>query len=145
MSYELPDDGLTELIDRYIAQWNEPDPEQRRRLIRQIWAVDAVQVLINPPQGIRDAAAHLGIAAPALQVCGHDAFDARVGRAYELFVAPGEYVFERAGEPTRQAGAAVTFTWVMRNRADGSVAGSGFDVLTFNSDAQIRTDHQFVA
>jgi len=145
MSYEPTDNDLTQLIDRYVAQWNEPDPEQRRRLIRQIWAVDGVQVLVNPPQEIRDTAAHHGIAAPALEVRGHDAFDDRVGRAYELFVAPGEYVFEREGAPTRQAGAAVTFTWVMRNRADGSVAGSGFDVLTFNTDAQIRTDHQFVA
>jgi hypothetical protein len=39
----------------------------------------------------------------------------------------------------------VTFTWVMRDRTDGSVAGAGFDVLTFDTDARIRTDHQFVA
>lgn len=132
------------LIDRYIAQWNEPDPERRRRLIRQVWATDGVQVVVNPPLEIRRIAAHHSIAFPPLEVCGHDAFDARVTRAYELYVAPGQYVFELEGEPVRQAGAAVSFTWVMRGRTDRGVAASGFDVLTFAEDGRVRTDHQFV-
>jgi hypothetical protein len=145
MSYEPTDRELKQLLDRYIAQWNEEDAERRADLIRQVWAVDGVQVLVNPPQEIREVAAHYGIAHPPLEVRGHDAFDARVRRAYELFVAPGRYTFELGAEPVRQAGAAVTFSWVMRDRADGSVAGAGFEVLTFDADARIRTDHQFVA
>ncbi len=145
MSYEPTDVELRQLLDRYVAQWNEQDPELRAELIRQVWAVDGVQVLVNPPEEIRQTAAHHGIAHPPLEVHGHDAFDARVRRAYELFVAPGRYVFELGDTPVRQAGSAVTFTWVMRDRTDGSVAGSGFDVLTFDEDARIRTDHQFVA
>lgn len=43
-----------------------------------------------------------------------------------------------------QAGSAVTLTWVMRSRTDGSAAGSGFDVLTVDEAGRIRTDHQFV-
>jgi hypothetical protein len=145
MSYQPTDVELKQLIDRYIAQWNEPDPDQRRRLIRQVWAVDGLQVLVNPPQGIRESAAHYGIAFPPLEVRGHDAFDSRVRRAYEMYVAPGQHVFEWDGEAVRQPGAAVSFSWVMRDLADGNVAGSGFDVLTFDADARIRTDHQFVA
>lgn len=145
MSYEPSDIELKQLLDNYIAQWNECDSERRGGLIRQVWAVDGVQVLVNPPQEIRETAAHYGIAHPPLEVHGHDAFDARVRRAYELYVEPGQYAFELSGEPVRQTGAAVSFTWVMRDRADGSVAGSGFDVLTFDADARIRTDHQFVA
>lgn len=145
MSYEPTDIELKQLLDRYVAQWNEGDPERRTRLVRQVWAVDGMQVLVNPPQEIRETAAHYGIAHPLLEVRGRDAFDARVRRAYELFVAPGRYTFELGDEPVRQAGAAVTFTWVMRDRADGSVAGTGFDVLTFDTDGRIRTDHQFVA
>ncbi|SEK57248.1 hypothetical protein [Streptacidiphilus jiangxiensis] len=143
--YEPTDVELRQLLDRYLAQWNEPDPDRRAGLIRQVWSPDAVQVLVNPPEEIREGAARYGIAAPPLVVRGHDAFDARVRHAYERFVAPGWYVFELDGEPLRQAGAAASFTWVMRDRADGSVAGSGFDVLTFAADARIRTDHQFVA
>jgi hypothetical protein len=144
MSHELTDTGLKQLLDRYVAQWNEPDPERRRRLIRQVWAVDGVQVLVRPPEEIRDGAAHYGITAPPLEVRGHDALDLRVGRAYEMFIASGQYLFELDGEPVRQAGAAVSFTWVMRDRSDGSTAGAGFDVLTLDAEARIRTDHQFV-
>ncbi|NUP46768.1 MAG: hypothetical protein HOW97_05560 [Catenulispora sp.] len=143
MSYEPTDTELKQLIDDYIAQWNEPDAGRRRALIRAVWAADGTQVLVNPPQEVREGVAHYGIAFPPLVVTGHDAFDARVGRAYEMFVEPG-HVFERASEPVRQPGAAVTFSWVMRDRAAGNVVGAGFEVLTFADDGRIRTDHQYV-
>jgi hypothetical protein len=145
MSYEPADIELKQLIDRWIAQWNEPRPDERRRLIREIWAEDGYQVMVNPPQGIRETAAHYGIPAPSIEIRGHDALDARVTRAYEMFIANGEYAFERHGEVIRHVGAAVALSWVMRSRADGSIAGSGLDVLTFGPGGQVRTDHQFVA
>ncbi|WP_067900543.1 hypothetical protein [Nocardia vaccinii] len=144
MSSKLTDIELKQLADRYLAQWNEPDPRTRRQLIRELWAADGVQVLVNPPEQIRDSAANLAIAAPPLEVRGYDAMDQRVSRAYEMFVEPGQCVFELAGEAAMQAGAAVTLTWVWRSRTDGSVAGSGFDVLTVDEAGRIRTDHQFV-
>jgi hypothetical protein len=33
----------------------------------------------------------------------------------------------------------------MRSQADGSIAGSGLDVLTLGPGGRVRTDHQFVA
>lgn len=145
MSYLPTDSELKQQIGNYLAQWNEPDPRERRRLIERTWAADGVQTMVNPPEAIRRGAAHYGVAHRPLLVTGHDAFEQRVGRAYEMFIAPGQYVFELEGEPVRHAGAAVSFTWVMRDRATGDVAGSGFDVVTFAADARIRTDHQFVA
>jgi hypothetical protein len=35
---------VTELIDRYIAIWNETDNTRRRDLIRQTWTADATYV-----------------------------------------------------------------------------------------------------
>jgi hypothetical protein len=35
MSYQLTDIELKQLIDRYVAQWNEPDPDRRRRRQRR--------------------------------------------------------------------------------------------------------------
>lgn len=70
----------------------------------------------------------------ALQFRQGDVGGARVTRAYELFVADGEYVFEQQGEAVRNPGATVALTWVMRSRADGSIAGSGFEILTFGPD-----------
>ncbi|WP_067670738.1 hypothetical protein [Nocardia miyunensis] len=144
MSSALTDIELNRLADGYVAQWNEPDPSARRQLIREVWAVDGVQVLVNPPQAIRETAAEYAIAFPALEIRGYDAMDQRVARAYEMFVGTGEFVFEKDGAVARQAGSAVTLTWVMRSRADGSVAASGFDVLTVDAAGRIRTDHQFV-
>jgi hypothetical protein len=145
MSYEPADTELKQLTDRWVAQWNEPSPEERRRLIRQVWTEDGYQIMVNPPQGIRETAGRYGIPAPAVEIRGYDAMYARVTRAYEMFVAGGEYFFEREGEVIRHAGAAVALNWVMRSRADGSAAGSGLEVLTFGPDGRVRTDHQFVA
>lgn len=36
--------NLTELIDRYIATWNETDAERRRHLIAETWTEDAAYV-----------------------------------------------------------------------------------------------------
>ncbi|MGC0312337.1 hypothetical protein [Kitasatospora acidiphila] len=145
MSHELHDTELKQLIDRWIAQWNEPDADQRRCLIREVWAEDGHQVLVNPPEDIRDTAAAYGLPFPAVEVRGYDAMYQRVTRAYEMFIAPGEYVFEQAGEVVRHAGAAVALTWVMRSRRDGSAAGSGLEVLTFAADGRVRSDHEYVA
>ena len=32
--------GAGELADRYVALWNEPDPDQRRRMIAGLWTED---------------------------------------------------------------------------------------------------------
>jgi hypothetical protein len=44
MSYELK-----QLTDRWVAQWNEPSPDERRRLIREVWTEDGYQLMVNPP------------------------------------------------------------------------------------------------
>jgi hypothetical protein len=145
MSYEPTDIELKNLVDRWIAQWNESDPDARRRLIGNVWSEDGYQVMVNPPQGIRETAAQYGVPAPAVEIRGHDALYSRVTRAYEMFIADGEYRFEQHGEVIRHAGAAVALSWVMRLRASGSIAGSGLEVLTFGPDGRVRTDHEFVA
>ena len=125
MPYEPTDIELKQLVNRWIAQWNEPEPHERRRLIREVWAEDGYQVMVNPPQGIRDTATHFGVPFPAVEIRGYDAMYARVTRANEMFVAPGEYVFEQDGAVVRHAGGAVALTWVMRSRADRSGPAPG--------------------
>ncbi|MCX4092036.1 hypothetical protein [Nocardia sp. alder85J] len=145
MSQQFTDIELKQLADRWVAQWNEPDPGERRRMIRELWAEDGYQILVNPPEAVRAAAAHLSVPFPSLEIRGHDALFERVGRAYDMFVGAGDHVFEQQGEPIRHAGAAVAVTWVMRSRADESVAGSGLEVLTFGPDGRVHSDHEYVA
>ncbi|MEU5994380.1 hypothetical protein ABZ806_35865 [Spirillospora sp. NPDC047418] len=135
---------LKRLTDRYVAQWNEPDPAARRALIDELWAPDALHVLVVPPQEIRDAAASLAVPAPPLEVRGHDALTARVARAYEMFVAPGEHVFEAAAEPAVLLPDVVAVRWSMVTTGTREAVGGGVDVLALDADGRIRTDHQFI-
>ncbi|MCP2342588.1 hypothetical protein [Actinomadura rupiterrae] len=140
MSNEL---DVKELAERYIAQWNEPDAAARSELIRELWAVDGIQVLTDPPQEIRDAAASLNFPVPHLEVRGHDAMNARVTRAYEMFVAEGEYAFQAAGEVSVLLPNVIGVRWAMVTRG-GETVGEGLDVLELDADGKISTDCQFI-
>ncbi len=133
-----------ELVDRYVALWNEPDPDIRRNAICELWAPDGAQVLVDPPEEVRDAADRLKFSIPTLEVHGYDALEARVTRAHEMFIAPGEYVFKSGGSASRLLSNVVSLTWSMVSRADGEMAGGGLDVLALGGDGRIRTDYQFV-
>jgi hypothetical protein len=132
---------LKELADRYMAVWNEPDPQQRRKTITGLWTEDGVQVL-QPPQEIRQTAAALGMT-PTLTARGHDALQVRVTRAYEEFIAPGEFSF-RARDNAARLEDVVKFNWEMVRRSDGTVAAVGLGILVLGDDGRIRTDYQFI-
>ncbi|WP_433194874.1 hypothetical protein ACQP1G_39735 [Nocardia sp. CA-107356] len=143
MSKHLDDNELARFAERYMTQWNEPDPEIRRKLIQETWAPTGAQILVDPPAEIRESAANLHFAVPALQVHGHDALEARVTRAYEMFVESGEYVFE-VGPATRLPAGLVGLAWSMVATADGSVVGGGYEVIGLDTDGRITSDHQFI-
>jgi hypothetical protein len=134
--------SLTELMKRYIAMWNEPDPDRRRAAIRQLWRADAVH-LLQSPADIRDRAASLGFDGPVLQARGHDALEARVTRAYDEFVAPGAFVFRPRGDAGRLLDL-VTFRWEMVPPGGGEVAGAGLEVLRLDAEDRIAADYQFI-
>ncbi|NUR92335.1 MAG: hypothetical protein HOY71_50385 [Nonomuraea sp.] len=132
------------LATRYVAMWNEPDATTRTTMIRSLWAADGVQTLVDPPQEIRDAAVRLAFPIPALEVRGHAALDARVTRAYEMFVEPGEYTFELSGDPVTLSPRVVAISWSMVSTKTGEAAGGGLDVLTLTEDGLIASDHQHI-
>jgi hypothetical protein len=132
----------TDLVDRYIALWNDPDPAARHRAVRDLWAPGGRQVL-QPPAELRDRAAALGFPAATLEVRGHAELDIRVTRAYEEFIAPGAFAFRRRSDPVRLQDA-VTFTWEMVPVAGGGAQGIGRDVLLLDADDRIRVDYQFI-
>jgi hypothetical protein len=129
-----------ELAENYVAIWNEPDPERRRRGIAEIWTEDAVHIL-EPPEQVREAAAALKTEA-TFQVRGHAELEERVGRAYEEFIAGGENTF-RARDEGARIGNVVKFRWEMVTKA-GEVAGVGLEFVTLAADGRIETDYQFI-
>jgi hypothetical protein len=55
------------LVDRYVAVWNEPDAELRRKAIHELWTENGAHIL-QPPQEIRKAATGLGFTSTTLVV-----------------------------------------------------------------------------
>jgi hypothetical protein len=130
-----------ELVDRYVAMWNEPDAERRRQAISELWASDAVHKL-EPPQETRETAATLRVNA-VFEVRGHGALEERVTRAYEEFIEPGEFAF-RAGGRAARVGDVVKLGWEMVKNDGGDVAAVGIDFLVLDADGRIRRDYQFI-
>jgi hypothetical protein len=109
--------------------------------VAALWTEDGAQ-LLEPPREARDAAAELVIGA-VFEARGHAALEARVTRAYEQFVASGEYVFRPRGE-ARRVRDAVKLAWEAVQTGDGEVAGWGVDLLLLDADGRIRLDYQFI-
>ena len=133
-------DNVKELVDRYTAIWNEPDPDRRREGVAQLWSEDAVQIL-EPPQEVREAAAGLEVT-PTFQARGHRELEARVTRAYEEFVATAGNSFRPQNHGKRLADV-VTWRWEMVTNT-GEVAGGGLEFVVLGADGRIQMDYQFI-
>ncbi|WP_194837894.1 hypothetical protein [Nocardia sp. XZ_19_369] len=144
MSKQLNDNELARFAEEYAAQWNESDPETRRKRIRELWAPTGAQTLVDPPVEMREEAERLQFPMPALEVRGHDAMDRRVTRAYEMFIASGEYEFAVEAPAFRLPAGLIGVSWTMVAKADGAVAGGGFEVIGLDDEGRILSDHQYI-
>ena len=97
--------SIEDLVSRYVAVWNEPDPARRRQCIARLWAEDG---------------AHF---TPSLEARGYEAIEARVTGAHERFVRTEGYVFAAAHRGASHHDA-VTFSWEMRPAGGGPVASA---------------------
>jgi hypothetical protein len=107
---------MSDLIDHYLACWNETDPAARRALLAQHWSEDLT--LVDPLTELR----------------GRDALDATIAGVQQQF--PG-MVFTPVG-------AADTHHDVTRFRWGLGPAGEeplviGFDVVTTDADGRIAS------
>jgi hypothetical protein len=131
-----------EFAERYIGVWNEPLPEARRTLIRELWSEQGEHVL-QPPSEMRKMARRIGFAEPKLELRGYPALEARVRRAYEDFVAGGKYVF-RPGPHAERLRDHIKFNWEMVSVNDGSIAAVGLNIVVVDDQERIRLDYTFI-
>lgn len=111
------------IIDRYVAQWNEPDAVRRRAAIAAIWTEDAAHTTRS------------------VEARGHAELETRVASAYETWVKEKGYRFRRAAGADSHRDA-IKMRWEM---VDGdSVLAVGCDFLLLASDGRIRRDAQFI-
>lgn len=113
------------LVERYVALWNEIDPGERRAKIEALWTPDG---------------AHLS---SALEAHGYDELFARVERSNRKWVIEQGYVFRPTGEMQAHHDA-VTFTWEMLPRDGGAVESAGQEVMLLAPDGRARAVYQFI-
>jgi hypothetical protein len=117
----LEGNPMQEIIEQYIAAWNETDPGRRRELIDSLWAVDG------------------SYTDPLADVRGRDEFDATIAAVQQQF--PG-LVFTLGG-PVDANHHQARFSWHL-GPAGGEPLVIGFDVAVVNDDGQIRSVHGFL-
>jgi hypothetical protein len=116
---------MTELIDRYLAVWNEPDAAKRDVAVAEIWRVDAFA------------------ASAASQYAGREAIAGRVTRTYEDFVAKQGFVFRAVGDPDVHH-EAMRIRWEMAPAAGGPAVSGGVQFLILDAEGRVRYDYQFI-
>jgi hypothetical protein len=107
---------MNDVIARYLDCWNETEPAARRKLIDEVWTIDAEYT------------------DPLAQAHGRDEIDATIGAVQQQF--PG-LVFSLAG-PIDAHHQQARFTWGLGPEGAEPLV-IGFDVAVTDDDAKIRT------
>jgi hypothetical protein len=132
----------TQVAEKYIALWNEPDAGQRRRMIAELWTEDGRHIL-QPPQEIREIAAQPGIGLTAiLEAQGYEEIEARAASAYDHWVGSEGLSF-RGRDDADRVGDVVKFHWEAVAK-DGTLFAVGLSFLLLAPDGRIERDYTFV-
>jgi hypothetical protein len=133
---------MTDTQEKYLALWNEPDADRRRRMIAELWTEDGRHIL-QPPQEIREIAAQPGIGLTAiLEARGYEEIEARVASAYEHWVASEGLSF-RGRDDAEQLADVLKFHWEALDK-HGELFAVGLHVLVLAADGRIERDYTFV-
>jgi hypothetical protein len=115
---------INQFVDHYMALWNEPDAELRRKGIVELWVEDGAQFTRSR------------------EFRGYEALEERVASAHEQFVRTGGFVF-RLSSDIEEHHNAVKFNWEMLPIGGGEVAGVGSVFFLLSDDGRISLDYQF--
>ena len=115
---------VEKLAERYVAVWNETDPQRRRETIAALWA----------PQGVH----YVG----TREVQGYDALEQRITGSHEKNVRDGGHRFEVSAVHALQD--AVMVDWAMVPSAESAAVAVGHAVFNIDASHRILTDYQFI-
>ena len=111
----MPD--VQDLVDSYIASWNETDSARRREIISATWTEDASYL------------------DPVLSGDGQDGIDAMIAAAQEQF--PGHRFELSFGPDTHHD--RVRFAWKMYGEDGSRPVAAGVDFGTLAEDGRLRS------
>src|SRR6266545_2671519 len=133
---EFSSRSAAELAEKYLALWNEPDADRRRRTIADLLRrLEDMPAVLRPELGDRPPA-QPGIGLTAiLEARGHEEIEARVASAYEHWVGSEGLRF-RGRDDAERLGDVVKFHWeAVAN--DGETFAVGLDFLVLAADGRI--------
>src|SRR5882724_11552130 len=113
----VPMANFNEVVVRYLAAWNEPEPKRRRDLVAKAWTDDGTYV---------DA---------AREGRGHDSLDAMIATAQGHF--PGYRLRLASGIETHHD--YLRFSWVAGGTAEAPLYIKGTDFVAVASDGRIKS------
>jgi SnoaL-like domain len=121
-SFLREENPMQEIIERYIAAWNETDPAARRGLVDALWAADG------------------SYTDPLAEVHGPAEIDGLIGAVQQQFP---DFVFTLGG-PVDANHNQARFTWHLGPEGAGAPPVIGFDVVVLDENGQIRSVHGFL-
>ena len=113
------------LANRYVAAWNETDPDRRRRAIESLWV----------PEGKHFV--------DTRQAFGHKALQTRISTSHEKNVTKAGNRFQ-AVQDAKRLHDSVIFHWRMMPQGRDEILATGFEILLVNENDQILVDYQFI-
>ena len=113
---------MQEIVERYIAAWNETDASRRRKLVDELWSEDG------------------SYTDPLADAHGRAEIDGLIGAVQQQF--PG-FVFTLGG-PVDAHHEQVRFTWNLGPEGAAEAVVVGFDVAVLNGGGQIRSVYGFL-
>ncbi len=113
---------IEKVADRYIAVWNEPDADARRRAVADLWTEDGTYT------------------DPLAAVEGHETIEAVIAGAREQF--PG-HTFKLIGNVDAHHDV-VRFGWELVPNGGGESVVVGFDVAVIAGDGRLRNVYGFL-
>jgi len=114
---------MQEIIERYLAAWNEKDASRRRDLVEALWAPDG------------------SYTDPLADARGPAEIDGLIGAVQEQFP---DFVFTLGG-PVDAHHHQARFTWHLGPAgSSGEPPVIGFDVVVLDSGGQIQSVHGFL-
>ena len=112
---------MQEIVERYLAAWNEKDASRRRKLVDELWAEDGSY---TDPLGDANGPAEI---------------DGLIGAVQQQFP---DFVFTLGG-PVDAHHEQARFTWHL-GPAGAEPVVIGFDVAVLNGGGQIRSVYGFL-
>jgi hypothetical protein len=113
---------MQEMVERYLAAWNETDARRRRELVDAVWAPDG------------------SYTDPLADARGRAEIDGLIGAVQQQF--PG-FVFTLGG-PVDAHHNQARFTWHLAPAGAAEPVVIGFDVAVLDGDGQLRSVHGFL-